>query len=216
MKKFVLSVSCLLLLSFTSLAQTPAAAISSEKESDVDKVGTKDATLVSVIDLINKSLKIAEKDLASLKLTLSQAEITLVTSSERAAGGGIKIFAKASGKWSKEAASTVTYKFITPKSTAAEKANMITSTKFANAILASAQSYKDAHEVMGLVKDGFEHELSFTIKAEKNVGVELELFGLAEIEAGADFNKTVSHTAKLTFKDLTKPFFALGSTKTKK
>lgn len=210
MRKTFLPLSFFLLLTLSSIAQKPTDKIPPKKKTQAGEVGTKTADLKSVIKLINESLKIAQADLEKHRLLLSEAEITLVTATEKSGGGGIKIFAKASGKWSKEITSTVTYKFAAPNVSADEK-KAFTPTAFAKAIVSSAQSYRDAGPVAQLIKDGFEQEISFSIKAENGVGVEISLFGLVEIEGSADLTKTVAHSAKLTFKDMDKKWLKPGN-----
>lgn len=205
MTKPFLLLSMLAILSISSMAQTHQEKKVPDKQPIAGEAGTKTADLKSVIALINESLKIAEKDLQKHNVTLSEAEITLTTISEKSGGGGFKIFAKASGKWYKEITNTVTYKFVTPKVSPDEKLSK-TTTRFAEAIVNSAAAYRLTGDLAKLVKDGFEQEISFSIKAEKGAGVELELFGILEIEGGVDFTNTVEHSAKLTFRDLKKPF----------
>lgn len=71
------------------------------------------AELNDVIDRINAALSEVQKTADIPKL--NSATVKLETTYDRSGGGGFKIFVKASRKWAKGSASSITYKYEAPQ-----------------------------------------------------------------------------------------------------
>jgi hypothetical protein len=160
-----------------------------EKDDSVNKT----LKLEDVIKSINNSLAIAQAQLEGVEL--GEGSVTLQTTYDKEGTGGFKLFVKASKTWSKESSNSVTYKYKKPDTKAIVKN---TTDKLALIIVDAANQYKNSSSITGLSKDGFEIELSISITNATSGGIDFKLFG-AEVDASADFQKTVFHKINLNF-----------------
>ena len=161
--------------------------------------------LESMIKIINNSLDKANERLVSKNLDIKTAEITLKTVYDKSAGGGFKLFVKASKKWELEKASTMTFEYEKVNKTRQKSIEFFNNKEvfeenLTNAIVGAAtQWYNTSQTVTGLSKSKFSVEISFSVKNVTEAGIEFEIWG-AGIDLGGDYEKTAVHTISLTFK----------------
>lgn len=152
--------------------------------------------LDSIVQLINRSLMEAQADLEGT--TLTAATITLQVVQAKEGGGGFKLFAKASGKWSKEYSSSITYSYKEiPEPT--EKSLVKFENNLTKSISSAALEFKNSTmAISGLKKDSFTIEIAFAVKKAGGGGIEFEIFGIGLDISGEGSNKA-SHKIKLVF-----------------
>jgi hypothetical protein len=150
--------------------------------------------LEDITGKINKALIDAQSNLQDVDL--QEASITLENVVSVTKGGGFKIFAKASKKWTKESSSSVTYNFTPAKSLTAEK-NL---DNLAKSIIDAVENYKKLKDnpISKMAATSFELEIAFTIKDNGSGGVEFELWGIS-VDAGIEQEKSAVHKIKLKF-----------------
>ncbi|HQV38932.1 MAG: hypothetical protein IPL81_10110 [Flavobacteriales bacterium] len=195
------------LLTMLVLTLCMAMAVQAQKQPAAKTDGIETRGLDEVVQEVNIGIGLAREDLKANGLEISTAEVTLKTIRSTDAGGGFKIFVKASKKWQLEKASSVKYSYAKMESLVAmdsTKGKEKLHEALRKAISASAAQWKRASSaIQGLEKNSFTIEISFGVTKSTSGGVEFEVWGVGlDLEGSKEL--TASHSISLTFKSETR------------
>jgi|GEM_PF-1114189 len=160
--------------------------------------------LSSVVDLINRSITQASKELSKTetKLKIKEAAITLETVYDLSGGGEFKLFAKASKKWELEKTTSITFSYSSEEksnSKSGTSSPMAFEQNLTNAIISAAKQWKQSTgTITELIKDNFNVEVSFMVKKSTGIGVEFEVWGVGA-DLSVDNENSATHKVSLTF-----------------
>ena len=169
------------------------------------KLSTNDLSYSDIIQVINTGLNESKDIIDSSQYILSSGTIKLYTSNEIGAQAGLDFWIIEGGyNWSKEKASSISYKFTEIKpipirdAEALATKNLINPVDFSNLIQKAINNFDSVDAITKLDKEGFDVNLKFSIKRTANAKLDLD-FGIGA-SAGGSKGRSVAHEITLSFK----------------
>lgn len=133
---------------------------------------------------------------------VTEAEVTFKVAKELTGSGSIKVLVVKGGKeWTRTNSSSVTFKLAKEKNKAGagEGKTKLVGNNLKDIIFLAAKTYSELENPLsGLIKDGFDINIVFSINSKTEGGISFEVW-LIGADASVDVTRSIEHELKLSF-----------------
>jgi len=140
------------------------------------------------------------KDSGITDIKISEADLSLAVTGVISANASVKVLIfTPSKKFIRTKTTTITYVLSEAKDAKGGAGIKLADNRLSDIIVSTARNFHDLNQTIGdLTKDSFSIDLVFSIENDTSLGLSFDIIGLS-VDAGAEFDKTVTHELKLTF-----------------